>query len=288
MAGDREGSLPKWAAFERRILVLLALAICAFGVAQPLVWREVVNAHPPPGVNDLSNQLVVVFTVMALGLALFGIVVFRMVDQSAGNRLEREAAALSSRFQDDARNANAQLMFNLAYQSWLLYDSYWAAREYTVACEQDAEFQRMVGGAITLSRDAVNTLRKNPDPAVADRIEMMEATLAFHLATARSNRDEAIRLVDAVKDSPQVYRLENYAWVHLRFGAPGTPEWEAGVVALRNALGRDEPTAGWRELTCKRYAAVFEPSRTGPLKALGALVLPQKAGQPSPPATGSL
>jgi hypothetical protein len=52
--------------------------------------------------------------------------------------------------------------------------------------------------------------------------------------------------------------VESYAWVSLRFAAPGDVRWNNGLAALRRALCElPEPAEGWCEVVRARYRGAF-------------------------------
>jgi hypothetical protein len=263
---------------ETRLLVVAILGITAYAVLQPLIWVEWVGEAPPKGSYDLSTLIGIMATIMALGLAAFGVVAFQLAERSSERRLEARARELMIDVEVRAARATAKLMNNVSIQAWLRYDDLWRSKDpahpYSPEIESDPDFQRIVEEALTNAALAVTEIERIPEGrrAAADiqrSYIIYRGSYAYHLGTKRdpADRRKAGEVVKGFAQSESHHRRETYAWVALRLHEPGDPVWAAGISALESVLSKDAPEE-WKQEVLKRYRGAFPSPRPAALDAI--------------------
>jgi hypothetical protein len=257
-----------WRHAERRILVLLVLAITTVGLLEPLLWKHFEHSKPPRDAGDIVALVTVVLTVVSIVLAVFGVVAFQIVDRRTQERLERRGRELNAELESTAKSLNANMFLNFGAQSWNLYEEIWRRADppFSSAALEDPSLIALVDDAIEKTRLALSRLEQLPEPYRTDeQLRVARSNLAFHLATRRTDGIEAYGLVDGFEVTDNPDRVETFAWVRLRFTEPGQSLWDEGLAALRRSLELPPPSASWRAAVKDRYWGAFAEGPSGEL-----------------------
>ena len=74
----------------------IIIFVIAFGIAQPFLWYRLFEIYPPMGVIDVSNLLLIVITLLAVGLTGFSVLIYESLQERLRARVaEVEKDALT-------------------------------------------------------------------------------------------------------------------------------------------------------------------------------------------------
>jgi hypothetical protein len=289
-----------------RILLLLVLGLVGYAVLQPLIWSEVLNRKLPAVSSDLASLIGIVVTIMALVLAVFGVVAYQALERRTEARLEARATQLHNELREQAETAAAKLQdnltmnavtaivklyINISYQAFLSYEDLWRKAGYADAyIKNDPDVQAFLNSAIGNAERARKEMLRIPGrlhtrTEYGEGIRISSGNLVYFLATRASNGDKE-RVLKMVAELDQTgidaHKLETVAWAYLRYSEPGQPNWNKGLAKLAEARQAISPQPTGHDKQWQRYEGVFE----GHGQAVWDAVAASLAGHPPPLAAG--
>lgn len=266
-----------------RFLVLFVLLLLAFAVVQPVVWKAIWDQDPAQS-SDLANLTEISIAVQAVGLALFGLAAFELIQE----RLKRQTDALFGAKQqevdvliarevkrqtDELTKRLIQFRLRVAFHSWFLYERVWdqanyQADFYEVSPEgmpfgsDQQVFKELVDYTIVDIEEAMALVQALPDDdeSKADQLLKCQNNLAYHLATRRRPGDGALalRLIGEMKvPAEDLDYVETKAWVHLRFAPTSAESKVAGLEMYEMIRADTTQPAVWRLSIQRKYEKVF-------------------------------
>ena len=288
-----------------RILFLLVLGLVGYAVLQPLIWSEVLNRKLPAVSSDLASLVGIVVTIMALVLAVFGVVAYQALERRTEVRLEERATKLHDKLRKQAESdaaelqdnlmmnavsANAKLFINISYQAFLSYEDLWKKARYTDAyIKNDPDVQAFLNSAIDNAERARDQMLRVPErlhakPEYGPGIRICTGNLVYFLAT-RASKDDEEKVFEMVAELDQTgldtHKLETVAWAYLRYSQPGQSPWDKGLAKLEQATRAAGPQTPGQDRRRQRYEGVFGDQDQAVRDAIAAALTRQDTPPPT-------
>ena len=111
---------------------LFIISVITFGMAQPLLWRWLCGTNPPEGAIDMSNLLLIVITLLALGLTGFSVLIYEALRERLLDDVHKDIKVqvdgfkkLLKRTEEEGKNHQTlyevQMLRSLGHNYWQLF-----------------------------------------------------------------------------------------------------------------------------------------------------------------------